>query len=74
MKREAWTFGFGGGDRMHFYCARCDTSVTVLLPMGLDEAAALMRAYQDCHLECTHRLWNERTRLLRLLRRRVGGA
>jgi hypothetical protein len=71
-KREKpWALYTGGNDRVHFYCTRCDTSVTVLLPVGLDEMARFARAYSACHRRCKNRLWVERARLLRVLRRRL---
>lgn len=65
-----WTFFLGGNDRVHLWCARCDTSVTVLLPVRLDEMGRFGRAYVLCHRGCRRTLWNERTRLLRVLGRR----
>jgi hypothetical protein len=72
-KRERWAFFLGGGDRVHLWCARCDTSLTILFgPYGIrvDEMARLARGYALCHRACRRQIWNERARLLRLLRRR----
>lgn len=73
MPKRDWVFFAGGGDRVHLFCARCDTSVTILFGrdgIGIDEFAALGKAYSLCHRKCRPQLWTARRRLLRVLGRR----